>query len=286
VRDLGDGFKVRRALPSAHKRMVGPFIFFDQMGEVVFNSGQGLDVRPHPHIGLSTLSYLLEGEILHRDSVGSVQRIQPGEVNWMTAGAGIVHSERTAPDTRAKGHTLLGVQVWIALPKSHEEIAPSFTHYTADQLPTAEADGARITAIAGTCDGLKSPVATYSDMIYADIVLEPGARYRVIAEHSERAVYVIQGAIDVEGGTFEINELVVLKPGAEVVLTARGPTRLMLVGGEPLSEERHIFWNFVSSSTDRLEQAKSDWREKRFPVVPEEHEFIPLPDDSKAVHYP
>ena len=280
VRDLGDGFKVRRALPSAHRRMVGPFIFFDQMGEVVFTAGTGLDVRPHPHIGLSTVTYLLQGEILHRDSLGSVQAIRPGEVNWMTAGRGIVHSERTAPDTRARGHKLFGVQVWVALPKSHEEVAPGFTHYTSDQLPTAEADGVKVTAIAGTCDALKSPVATYSDMIYADLVMQDGARYCVAPEHTERALYVIQGTVTThEGGTFETNDLIVLKPGAEVVIAAKGATRVMLIGGEPLGEDRHIFWNFVSSSKDRLEQAKADWRAERFPTVPEEHERIPLPQD-------
>lgn len=262
--------------------MVGPFIFFDQMGEVVFNAGQGLDVRPHPHIGLSTVTYLLEGEILHRDSLGSVQAIRPGEVNWMTAGSGIVHSERTAPDTRARGHTLYGVQVWVALPKSHEEVAPGFTHYKSNQLPNAEADGVKITSIAGDCDGLKSPVATYSDMLYADIIMRDGARYRVSPEHIERALYVIQGEVMTEeGGSFAANELVVLKPGVEVVITARGATRLMLVGGEPLGEERHIFWNFVSSSKERLENAKADWRERRFPGVPEEHEFIPLPENQR-----
>ena len=280
VRDLGDGFQVRRALPSAHRRMVGPFIFFDQMGEAVFNSGEGLDVRPHPHIGLATVTYLLEGEILHRDSVGSVQPIRPGEVNWMTAGRGIVHSERTGPEVRASGGKLFGLQTWVALPKQFEEIEPSFAHHKAHDIPTTEADGARLTVIAGTSDGLTSPVTTFSDMVYADIALQDGARYQLKAEHVERAIYVVGGAVEVIGqsGGFAEGELVIFKPGAEVILRARGSARLMLLGGEPLPEQRHIFWNFVSSSPERLEQAKADWKAQRFAPVPGEREFISLPE--------
>ena len=280
VRDLGDGFQVRRALPSAHRRMVGPFIFFDQMGEAVFNSGEGLDVRPHPHIGLATVTYLLEGEILHRDSVGSVQPIRPGEVNWMTAGRGIVHSERTGPEVRASGGKLFGLQTWVALPKQFEEIEPSFAHHKAHDIPTTEADGARLTVIAGTSDGLTSPVTTFSDMVYADIALQDGARYQLKAEHVERAIYVVGGAVEVIGqsGGFAEGELVIFQPGAEVILRARGSARLMLLGGEPLPEQRHIFWNFVSSSPERLEQAKADWKAQRFAPVPGEREFIPLPE--------
>jgi len=279
VRDLGDGFQVRRALPTAQRRMVGPFIFFDQMGEAVFRSGEGLDVRPHPHIGLSTLTYLVEGEIFHRDSLGSAQAIRPGEVNWMTAGSGIVHSERTSPEVRASGGKLFGLQTWNALPKEAEETAPAFAHHKADEIPVTEDAGTRLTLIAGTSDGLTSPLKTYSDMVYADIVMLDGARYQVKAEHVERAIYVVGGEVEVEGqtGSFKETELVVFKPGAEVILRAKGGTRLMLLGGEPLPEKRHIFWNFVSSSLDRIEQAKEDWREQRFACVPEEHEFIPLP---------
>ena len=279
VRDLGDGFQVRRALPTAQRRMVGPFIFFDQMGEAVFRSGEGLDVRPHPHIGLSTLTYLVEGEIFHRDSLGSAQAIRPGEVNWMTAGSGLVHSERTSPEVRASGGKLFGLQTWIALPKEAEEIAPAFAHHKADEIPVTEDAGTRLTLIAGTSDGLTSPLKTYSDMVYADIVMMDGARYQVKAEHVERAIYVVGGEVEVEGqnGSFKETELVVFKPGAEVILRAKGGTRLMLLGGEPLPEKRHIFWNFVSSSLDRIEQAKEDWKEQRFARVPEEHDFIPLP---------
>jgi redox-sensitive bicupin YhaK (pirin superfamily) len=288
VRDLGDGFSVRRALPSAHRRMVGPFIFFDQMGPATFASGEGLDVRPHPHIGLATVTYLLEGEILHRDSVGSVQPIRPGEVNWMTAGSGIVHSERTSPGIRASGGKLFGLQTWVALPTEYEETGPSFTHHKAPEIPKAEADGTALTVIIGTLDGLKSPVKTFSDMVYADIALVSAARYQLRAEHVERAIYVVEGAIEVIGqtGGFATGELVIFKPGVEIILRAKGPTRLMLIGGEPLPEQRNIYWNFVSSRIDRIEQAKQDWREQRFDRVPEERDFIPLPEEPKPVRYP
>lgn len=279
VRDLGDGFAVRRALPSAHRRMVGPFIFFDQMGPAAFDSGEGLDVRPHPHIGLATVTYLLEGEILHRDSLGSIQPIRPGEVNWMTAGKGIVHSERTGPQTRQAGGRLFGLQTWVALPRAAEETDPGFVHHKARDIPFAEDAGTRITLIAGASDGLVSPVRTFSDMVYADIAMADGARYQVKAEHVERAVYVVAGEVEVIGqtGGFATGELVIFKPGAEVMLKAKGGARLMLLGGEPLPEKRHIFWNFVSSSPERIEQAKADWKARRFAPVPDEHEFIPLP---------
>jgi redox-sensitive bicupin YhaK (pirin superfamily) len=288
VRDLGDGFNVRRALPSAHRRMVGPFIFFDQMGPAAFRGGEGLDVRPHPHIGLATVTYLLEGEILHRDSVGSVQAIRPGEVNWMTAGSGIVHSERTGPETRAAGASLFGLQTWLALPADQEEVAPDFAHYKAGDIPVIEDAGTRLTLIAGTSDGLRSPVKAFSDLVYADIQLAQGARYQLKGEHVERAIYVVAGAIEVVGqtGGFAIGELVVFKPGAEIIVHAPQGARLMLIGGEPFPERRHIFWNFVSSREDRIEQAKADWRNDRFAHVPGEQEFIPLPADPKPVRYP
>jgi redox-sensitive bicupin YhaK (pirin superfamily) len=282
VRDLGDGFTVRRALPSPKRRMVGPFIFFDQMGPAAFTGEQALDVRPHPHIGLATVTFLIEGEIMHRDSLGSEQAIRPGEVNWMTAGSGIVHSERTPQSQRATGGSLFGLQTWVALPKHLEETAPAFRHYGADAIPTAEDAGARLSLIAGHADGLKSPVETLSDMIYADLVLAPGARYRFAAEHVERAVYVVTGSLRIEGqdGTFGAAELVVLKPDAEVVLTTGEATRLMLVGGEPFPEKRYVYWNFVSSSAERIDQAKDDWRHGRFARVPgDSEEWIPLPPD-------
>jgi redox-sensitive bicupin YhaK (pirin superfamily) len=279
VRDLGDGFTVRRALPSAHRRMVGPFIFFDQMGPVTLSAGDGLDVRPHPHIGLATVTYLLEGEILHRDSLGSVQAIRPGAVNWMTAGRGIVHSERSADDVRAVGGPLFGLQTWVALPKAQEETTPEFFHHPAADIPEARAAGVTLRVVAGSCDGMTSPVRTFSDMLYADVALADGARYRLTTEHIERAIYVITGTIEVEGqqGGFDAGELVILKPDAEIILRASGPARIMLVGGEPLAEPRHIYWNFVSSSKERIEQAKEDWIARRFDAVPGETEFIPLP---------
>lgn len=279
VRDLGDGFKVRRALPSAHRRMVGPFIFFDQMGPAAFDAGHGLDVRPHPHIGLATLSYLLEGEIEHRDSLGSVQVIRPGEVNLMTSGSGITHSERSPLSARAHGGALFGLQTWIALPKDKQEIDPAFDHYAASAIPVAEAEGARLTVVVGQSDGLRSPVKTYSDTVYADLVLDAGGRYQLKAEHIERAVYVVSGSVEIVGqeGAFAAGELVVFKPGAEIILRASVPARLTIFGGEPLPEERLIYWNFVSTSAERLEQAKEDWREKRFAMVPGDDEFIPLP---------
>ena len=280
VRDLGDGFQVRRALPSAHRRMVGPFVFFDQFGPTTFSAGEGLDVRPHPHIGLATVTYVLEGEILHRDSLGKVQAIRPGAVNWMTAGRGIVHSERSADETRAAGGPLFGLQTWVALPKAKEEADPAFFHHAADTIPETEADGVHIRVVAGSSDGLTSPVQAFSDMLYADVTLQDGARYRLNTEHIERAVYVISGALAVEGqsGQFDAGELVIFKPDAEIVLQAKGPARIMLVGGEPLDGPRHIYWNFVSSSRERIEQAKEDWRHGRFESVPGESEFIPLPD--------
>lgn len=284
-RDLGDGFSVRRALPSAQRRMVGPFIFFDQMGPAAFTGEQALDVRPHPHIGLATVTFLLDGEIMHRDSLGSEQVIRPGEVNWMTAGSGITHSERTPESQRGVGASLFGLQTWVALPKAKEEIGASFRHYKANEIPVAEDAGARLTLVAGSVDGLVSPVETQSDMIYGDLTLAPGARYRFSAEHVERAIYVVSGSLRIEGqdGAFGAAQLVVLKPGAEVVLTTEEHSRLMLVGGEPFPERRFIYWNFVSSDAERIEQAKRDWREGRFARVDGDDEFIPLPEDVPGV---
>jgi redox-sensitive bicupin YhaK (pirin superfamily) len=281
VRDLGDGFKVRRALPSVQRRMVGPFIFLDHFGPTVFRSGQGQNVRPHPHIGLSTLTYLLEGEMVHRDSVGSVETIRPGDVNWMTAGSGIVHSERTPPRLQAEGGTMFGQQIWIALPKALEEMQPGFSNHAEGTLPGLEADGVSLTIVAGEAFGKRSPVPVYSDLMYVDVVLKPEARLQIPAQHIERAVFVVSGEIEVEGqtGTFGASQFVVFKPGAGIVLRARGGAHLMLVGGEPFAEPRHIYWNFVSSSKDRIRQAKDDWRQGRFAEIAGETEFIPLPPD-------
>ncbi|MEH0196454.1 pirin family protein [Caulobacter sp. CCNWLY153] len=280
VRDLGDGFEVRRALPSAQRRMVGPFIFLDTFGPVTFGAGQGVDSRPHPHIGLSTLSYLLEGEMLHRDSEGYVQALRAGEVNLMTAGSGIVHSERTPDADRASDQArLFGVQAWIALPTRAEETDPSFQHVMGEALPSLEGEGISLRLLAGSLLGRRAPTHTHSDLFSADVALADGARFRVDAEHVERAVYVLDGQVEAQGqtGAFGKDQLVVFKPGAEIVLRARGPARLLLLGGEPLAEKRHVYWNFVSSRRERIEQAAEDWRERRFPGVPGETEFTPLP---------
>jgi redox-sensitive bicupin YhaK (pirin superfamily) len=280
VRDLGDGFLVRRALPSAQRRTVGPFIFLDSFGPVTFRAGEGLDARPHPHIGLSTLTYLIEGEIVHRDSEGYVQTIHPGGVNLMTAGRGIVHSERSSPPVRAAGGTVFGFQSWIALPVAHEETKPGFQHLAAESLPQTDGEGATMRLLAGSLHGLRSPTSAFSDLFDADVSLVAGARFQVSAEHIERAAYVVGGQVEIEGqtGSFTKDQLIVFKPGAEIVLKASGAARLMILGGEPLPEKRHIFWNFVSSSRERIEQASRDWQERQFPGVPGETEFIPLPD--------
>jgi redox-sensitive bicupin YhaK (pirin superfamily) len=288
--DLGDGFEVRRALPHRDRRMVGPFVFLDQMGPHVFQPGRGIDVRPHPHIGLSTVTYLLEGEISHRDSLGTVQDIKPGEVNWMTAGKGIVHSERTGPGLRAAGSVLSGLQCWVALPKAKEEKDPSFSHTGADQLPVIEGDGVTARIIAGDYFGKRSPVAVESPMFYVDLALQAGARLTLPAEYPEQALYVVDGSLDLgRDGEFGAGQLLVLKPGASVTLGAGGSAgaRVMLLGGEPMDGPRYLTWNFVSSSSDRIEQAKEDWRAMRFDRVPGETEFIPLPDlPGRPVRYP
>jgi redox-sensitive bicupin YhaK (pirin superfamily) len=288
VRDLGDGFKVRRALPSVHRRMVGPFIFFDQMGPAQFSAGEGLDVRPHPHIGLSTMTYVLKGEMVHRDSLGSVQTIGPGAVNWMTAGSGIVHSERTGAQVRAVGGDLFGVQAWLALPTRYEETAPAFVHHHATAIPNAGADGVSLRLLVGAIEGLVSPVETFSEALYADLVLSPRARYQMQAQHSERAIYVLSGDVSFDGqtGSHGASSLIVLRPRSPVVISAPAGARCILIGGEPLPEKRHIFWNFVSSRPERIEQAKEDWRQQRFTAVPGEADPVALPAAPAPVHYP
>lgn len=259
--------------------MVGPFIFFDAFGPAVFGPGHGVDVRPHPHIGLATLTYLIEGSILHRDSAGHVQTIGPGDVNLMTAGRGIVHSERTTAAARAGESGMFGQQVWLALPKDREEMEPSFSHHNPVSLPRMEGEGISTTLIAGSAFGGRSPVATYSDAIYADVSLAPRARFCISSDYVERAIYLVSGSVCVLGqsGEFDAGELVIFKPGVEIVLTASRRARLMLIGGEPLPERRFIHWNFVSSSMERIEQARQDWQARRFPDVPGETEYIPLP---------
>jgi len=277
VRDLG-GFEVRRVLPAGERRMIGPFIFFDQMGPITFKAGTGIDVRPHPHIGLATITYLFEGEILHRDSLGNAQAIKPGEVNLMTAGRGIVHSERTPEALRIAPSPVFGIQAWVALPRAREETEPSFAHHGAASLPVIEAKGSRVRLMIGSLMGARSPVETLSEMVYADATLAAGARLAFPAEHEERAIYVVKGVIDLSSRSFGASQLLVLKRGMETAVVAPQGARLLLLGGAPLDGVRHIWWNFVSSSQQRIEQAKADWKEGRFPAVPGETEFIPLPE--------
>ena len=278
TRDLGNGFTVRRLLPSAARRMVGPFIFLDHMGPVQLASGQGLDVRPHPHINLATVTYLFDGEILHRDSLGSEQPIRPGAVNWMTAGRGIVHSERSPAVVRKTGARVHGLQLWVALPKSAEEVEPSFRHHGAGDIPAVERNGARLRIVAGSAFGVTSPVHVLSPLFYVEAQLEQGAELALPDGFSGRAAYVVEGSIACEGQTHGTSAMLVFRTGAAASLTALEPARVMLLGGAPLDGERYIEWNFVSSSKERIARAKDDWRSGRFPRVPgDDVEFIPLP---------
>ncbi|MDE1968947.1 MAG: pirin family protein [Alphaproteobacteria bacterium] len=278
TRDLGDGFEVRRVLPYAKRHMVGPFIFFDHFGPTKFRAGTGLDVRPHPHIGLATITYLFDGEIMHRDSLGNAQLIRPGAVNWMTAGRGIVHSERTPPVTRQHESPIYGIQSWVALPRAREEIDPAFEHVPAADLPLIEGDGVAARLIAGTLFGKTSPVTTQSPIFYADVTLRAGATVTMAPDYTQRAAYLLDGAVDCAGARHAPPQMLVFDSKAQAVITAREPAHLLLLGGEPLDGERHIWWNLVSSSAERIEQAKRDWQTGRFPKIPgDSAEFIPLP---------
>ncbi len=276
--DLG-GLQVRRALPSARSRMVGPFIFFDHFGPAVFRAGDGIDVRPHPHIGLATVTYLFDGEIVHRDSLGSAMPIRPGAVNWMTAGRGIVHSERTAPDHRDGGEPLHGLQLWVALPVKDEETVPAFAHTASTDIPQTREDGLTLRVIAGSMHGLRSPVATLWETIFAEVRLTAGSVLPVGTEYEERALYVISGEIEIGGDQHPSQRLLVLKPGDRIEVKALADAHFILVGGAAMDGSRHIWWNFVSSRKDRIEAAKADWKAGRFGLVPgDSSEFIPLPD--------
>lgn len=278
ARDLG-GFAVRRVLPSIERRMVGPFTFFDEMGAAVFGPGEGLDVRPHPHIGLATVTYLFEGEIIHRDSLGSHQAIRPGEINWMTAGRGIVHSERTSPENRRQGSRLHGLQLWVALPTAHEEVEPSFCHHPGPTLPERDQQGVRLRVLAGKAYGMTSPVETLSSLFYVDAVMPPGSELALPTEHEERAVYVVAGALCCGDQRAEAGRMLVIAKDANLILRADDAARVVMIGGAPLDGARHIYWNFVSSSKQRIEDAKRDWEQNRFPTVPgDELERIPLPE--------
>jgi redox-sensitive bicupin YhaK (pirin superfamily) len=276
-RDLG-GFEVARVLPARQRRMVGPFIFLDHIGPADFDPGQGADVRPHPHIGLATVTYLFDGGFLHRDSLGTERLVAPGAVNWMTAGRGIVHSERTPETDRKNGSRLHGLQTWVALPKEQEEIEPGFEHCERKDLPVIEQNGVAMRLIAGSAFGQTSPVRTFSPMFYLDATLPAGGRFILPAEYEDRALYPVDAPITVNGVACPVQSLAVLASGTEVEIKARDATRLMILGGEPLDGERFIWWNLVSSSKQRIETAKRNWKEGDFPKVPgDEHEFVPLP---------
>ena len=284
ARDLG-GFEVRRALPAPKRQMVGPFIFFDQMGPAEFVTGSGIDVRPHPHIGLATVSYLYSGQMHHRDSLGTDIWIEPGAVNWMVAGQGITHSERTDGAVRQKPHDLFGIQTWVALPKDHEDRAPDFQHAAKADLPFLEGEGKEVRLILGSAWGEEAPVATFSEMFYADAVLQPGAQLPLPDSHEDRGAYVVGGEVTVAGDVFEAGRMMVFRPGDRISMQA-GPqgARVMLLGGATLEGPRHIWWNFVASSKDRIDAAKEawragDWAHGRFQLPPgDDHEHIPLPE--------
>ena len=284
--DLG-AFTVRRTLPSKGRTMVGPFIFVDQIGPARMEAGQGMDVRPHPHINLATVTYLFEGAIGHRDSLGTAQVIEPGAINLMTAGSGIVHSERTPPEVRAAGSPIYGMQTWLALPDGKEELAPAFEHVGSAGLPMVEGDGVSARVLMGSLWGQTASVTQHASTIYADIILAAGASVPIDADADERAVLLVEGEAHLDRVPLEPFTLSILAPGVPMTLTATAPSRLMLLGGEAFATPRHVWWNFVSSSRDRINQAKQDWRSGAFPLVPgDSDEFIPLPDVPVTVTYP
>jgi redox-sensitive bicupin YhaK (pirin superfamily) len=275
--DIG-AFEVKRALPKRERRHLGPFVFFDHLGPAVLKPGAGMDVRPHPHIGLSTVTYLFDGEIMHRDSLGFVQAIRPGAVNWMTAGRGIVHSERTALDKRGGGLRMHGIQTWVALPPDKEEIEPGFEHHPAETLPRRTLDGVELVCILGTAHGLTAPVKVHSPIFYLHAEMPAGTELPMTDEHVERGFYVVAGEVAVDGTAFAPGNLIVIREGAKAVLHANAASTVMLLGGKELPGTRTIWWNFVSSDKARLDRAKKAWKAGEFPAVPGETEFIPLPD--------
>ena len=284
--DLGD-FKVRRTLPSKPRTMVGPFIFVDQFGPARLPAGHGMDVRPHPHINLATVTYLFDGAIEHRDSLGTRQVIEPDAINLMTAGRGIVHSERSPAAERPDGPTLYGMQTWLALPDGQEEIEPAFEHVGQSALPLVEGEGVSARVLMGTLWGKTAGVTEHSQTIYADILLDSGASVPIDAGADERAVLVTEGVASLDGQKLDLYTLYILAPGEPMTLRGETPSRVMLLGGEAFATKRHVWWNFVSSSRDRINQAKDDWKARRFPIVPgDEEEFIPIPEIPLTVSYP
>jgi hypothetical protein len=284
--DLG-AFKVNRTLPSRQRTMVGPFIFVDEFGPARLPAGQGMDVRPHPHINLATVTYLFEGAIEHRDSIGSHQVIEPGAINLMTAGSGIVHSERSPQDIRPHGPSLYGMQTWLALPDGQEEVAPAFDHVAADGLPVVEHGGARARVLIGTLWGATAATPCHSPTIYADVELGAGASIPIEAGADERAVMLVGGEAELDGRRLDPFTLYIVRPGAESRLSSASGGRAMLMGGQAFATPRHVFWNFVSSSRDRINQAKEDWKAQRFALIPgDDEEFIPLPEVPTTVSYP
>ncbi|MBS1217529.1 MAG: hypothetical protein H6R21_662 [Proteobacteria bacterium] len=278
TKDLGDGFVVRRLLPAATRKMVGPFIFFDHMGPVQFVPGQAIDVRPHPHIGLATVTYLFEGAIMHRDSLGYAQRITPGDVNWMTAGHGIVHSERSPEDERDRTRSLHGIQTWLALPQADERTAPSFAHHPKATLPVVQWPNAELRLIAGTGWEQQAPVRTYSPMFYGAVTARGDAQFDLPLEHAERALYVVDGEVAAGATPVAPRTVAVFERGVPVTVQTTGAARIMVFGGAPMDGDRHISWNFVASRRELIDAARTRWREQRFPRVPGETEFIPLPE--------
>jgi hypothetical protein len=285
--DLGDGFIVMRVLPQVARRSIGPFVFFDYFGPVVFPPGKGVDVRPHPHIGLATVTYLFDGAQMHRDTLGSVQEIKPGDVNWMTAGRGIAHSERTGEELRARGHRLHGIQTWVGLPQKDQEAEPAFQHFPAADLPERDEKGVRLRMVTGEAFGLASPVKVFSPIFYAEAVFEPGGSLTVTPEHEERAIFIVEGELQIGGDNHGVEThgegaMLFLEKGETVTLFGNSQARVMLLGGAPLDGPRHIWWNFVSSSRERIEQAKADWRDGKFGAIPgDDKEFIPLPEGKR-----
>jgi hypothetical protein len=280
--DIG-GLAVRRLLPWQRRRMVGPFIFLDHMGPAHFGPGHGMDVQPHPHIGLSTVTYLFDGEIVHRDSLGSDLPIRPGAVNWMTAGRGIAHSERTGADERGRPHDVHGLQCWVALPREYEETAPAFSHFPATAIPQLDLNGVRLRVVAGAAFGMEAPAAIHSPQFYVEAKMNAGATLDLPAQYRERGMYVISGTVRAGGETVALHTLPVFEPGGTVRIEAVTDAHVMFLGGDPLPEKRFIWWNFVSTSPDRIEQAKADWQAGRFPLIPgDSTAFVPLPPDKRS----